>query len=172
MTDVYSCFRFKLTALKKGTLEVYWVFFIKHKKNVLASKGSKSNPQYVSAKYQAINKMNTVYSMTFNHVTLEEAWCNFWSKICNFQSFELNLLTPPRLLKQQWFLIPKLVISSRLCDPLSWTRKQCFIDEPEQIPSTIFMLMFFFFSMDGGELFSHIQDRRNHAFTERGKEIV
>ena len=28
------------------------------------------------------------------------------------------------------------------------------------------------FSMDGGELFSHIQDRGNHAFTERGKRNI
>uniref|UniRef100_A0A3P8SV77 non-specific serine/threonine protein kinase n=1 Tax=Amphiprion percula TaxID=161767 RepID=A0A3P8SV77_AMPPE len=34
-------------------------------------------------------------------------------------------------------------------------------------PSSLFCLIFVF-SMDGGELFSHIQDRGNHAFTERG----
>ena len=32
-------------------------------------------------------------------------------------------------------------------------------------------MFFLYFSMDGGELFSHIQDRGNQAFTERGKGI-
>ncbi len=33
-------------------------------------------------------------------------------------------------------------------------------------------LSFSVFSMDGGELFNRIQDRGNHAFTERGKRAV